>query len=132
MDLGSTEHSFELRTHPQCTALRANPFAASRLGRLRLPRFRTFGGIVDSGQDCRLRLRGVAFGPFWLFPTPVFRHHINYPVGWSPSTISPPYPKTALLLRFDVGFEWPPLAPVQWRSEQRSDGQSPYLSIPIG
>ena len=52
LDLGSTEHSFELRTHPQCTTLLANPFATSRLGRLRLPRFRTFGGIVDSGQDC--------------------------------------------------------------------------------
>jgi len=32
MDLGSTEHSFELGTHPQCTALRANPFANVTVG----------------------------------------------------------------------------------------------------
>ena len=57
MDLGGTEHSFEPGSHPQCTALRANPFAASRLGRVRLLRIRTFGvlsiagNIVDYGSE---------------------------------------------------------------------------------
>src|SRR6266478_4616860 len=82
MDMGSTERSFELGAHPQCTALHANPFATSRLGRLRLPRFRTFRGIVDSGQDCRLWLGGMAVGPVRLMPTHVCRQQISYRLGW--------------------------------------------------
>src|SRR4029077_16867176 len=81
MDLGSTEHSFELGTHPQCTALRANPSATSRLGSLRLARFRTFRGIVDSGQDCRLWLGGMVVGPVRLVPTHVCRQQISYRRG---------------------------------------------------
>ena len=82
MDLGSTEYSFELGTHPQCTALPANPFPTSRLGRLRLPRYRTFRGIVDNGQDCRLRLGGMAVGPVRLMSTHLCRQQITYRRGW--------------------------------------------------
>ena len=57
LDLGGTEHSFELRTHPHCTALCANPFATSRLGRLRSPRLRTFGGTADSGRRLSITAR---------------------------------------------------------------------------
>ena len=81
MGLGNTKHSLELRAGPQCTTLRASPFTTLRLGRFRPPRLRTFGGIVDSGQDRRLRLGGMAVGPLRLMPTHVCRQQINYRRG---------------------------------------------------
>ena len=90
MDMGSTEHSFELGAHPQCTAVRANPFATLRLGRLRLARFRTFRGIVDNGQDCRLWLGGMAVGPVRLMPTHVCRRQISDRRGWPSPKLGTP------------------------------------------
>src|SRR5271169_5994459 len=78
LDLGGTEHPFELRTHPLCTSLCANPCATTRLGGIRPPRFSTYRGVADSGDDCRLRRGGMVMGPVWLIPTHICRQQISY------------------------------------------------------
>ena len=67
LDLGGTEHSFELGTHPHCASLCANPFATSRLGRLRPPRLRTFRGAADSGKIVDYGAEGWLWALFGLY-----------------------------------------------------------------
>ena len=73
LDLGGTEHSLELGTHPHCTSLCANPCATRRVGRLLRPRLRDLGGAADNVENSRLRLGGMAVGPVRPMPTHVCR-----------------------------------------------------------
>src|SRR6478672_147789 len=77
LDLGSAEHSFEPRTNPHCTSLCADACATSRLGCLRPPRLCTSLGVGGSGEDCRLRRRGMAVGPVRPMPAPLCRRHVR-------------------------------------------------------
>ena len=73
LELGGTEHSLELGTHPSCTSTRANPCAARRVGRLLPPRLRALGGAADNVENSRLWLGGMAVGPVRPMPTHVCR-----------------------------------------------------------
>ena len=58
------------------------------------PHFRTFGGIADNGQHCRLRLRGMAVGPVRLMPAHECRQSISYRRGCpSPKLGTAPRPR---------------------------------------
>src|SRR6266436_5783826 len=79
---------------PSCTAKRVQVWTQ------RCTNIRTFRGIVDSGQDCRLWLGGMAVGPVRLMPTHVCRQQISYRRGW-------PSPKLGTARARDEGERWP-------------------------
>src|SRR5258705_10964535 len=62
---------------PSCTAKRVQVWTQ------RCTNIRTFRGIVDGGQDCRLWLGGMAVGPVRLIPTHVCREQNSYRRGWA-------------------------------------------------
>src|SRR6476659_7523343 len=71
--MGGTEHSPELCADPARTSVRTKLCAASRLGRRCPPRLRTSRDAPAGGEDCRLRCGGLAVGPVWLIPAPVWQ-----------------------------------------------------------
>jgi hypothetical protein len=71
--MGGTEHSPELRAYPPRTSVRTKLCAASRLRRRCPPRLRTYRRAPAGGEDSRLRCGGLAVGPVWLIPAPVWQ-----------------------------------------------------------
>src|SRR4029077_18577670 len=71
--MGGTEHSPELRADPPRTSVCTKLCTASRLGGRCPPRLRTERRAPAGGEGCRLRCGGLAVGPVWLIPAPVWQ-----------------------------------------------------------